>query len=339
MQDPLTPEKILQTGMAFWASKTLLSAVELGVFTELSHGPTSLDSLSERLGLHRRSARDFLDALVALGFLKREDGRYGNTPETALFLDRNKLSYIGGILEMANRRLYPFWADLTEALRTGQPQNECKTGSAGLFETLYADPARLKEFLSAMTGVSHASNIAIARVFPWKDYLTFVDVGTAQGDLAAQIALANPHLRGLGFDLPEVAPIFQQYAETTSVADRLTFMPGDFFKHDLPKADVVLMGHILHDWDLPTKKMLIRKAFEAIPAGGALIVYEAIIDDDRSQNAFGLMMSLNMLIETPGGFDYTGADCKAWMEEAGFSTMRVEPLMGPDSMVIGIKPR
>ena len=338
MQDPLTPEKILQTGMAFWASKTLLSAVELGVFTELSHGPTSLDSLSERLGLHRRSARDFLDALVALGFLKREDGRYGNTPETALFLDRNKLSYIGGILEMANRRLYPFWADLTEALRTGQPQNECKTGSADLFETLYADPARLKEFLSAMTGVSHASNIAIARVFPWKDYLTFVDVGTAQGDLAAQIALANPHLRGLGFDLPEVAPIFQQYAETTGVADRLTFMPGDFFEHDLPKADVVLMGHILHDWDLPTKKMLIRKALEAIPAGGALIVYETIIDDDRSQNAFGLMMSLNMLIETPGGFDYTGADCKAWMEEAGFSTMRVEPLTGPDSMVIGIKP-
>ena len=188
-----------------------------------------------------------------------------------------------------------------------------------------------------MTGVSHASNRVIARIFPWKDYHTFVDVGTAQGDLAAQIALANPHLCGLGFDLPEVAPIFQQHAETMGVADRLTFVPGDFFKHDFPKADVVLMGHILHDWDLPTKKMLIRKAFEAIPVGGALIVYEAIIDDDRSQNAFGLMMSLNMLIETPGGFDYTGADCKAWMKDAGFSTTRVEPLTGADSMVIGIK--
>lgn len=336
MQD-LTPEKILQTGMAFWPSKTLLSAVEMGVFTELSRGPASLDTLSERLGLHPRSARDFLDALVALGFLTRENGRYGNTPETGLFLDRNKLSYMGGILEMANHRLYPFWSHLTEALRTGLPQNECKTGGAGLFETLYADPARLKEFLSAMTGVSHASNRMIARIFPWKDYHTFVDVGTAQGDLAAQIALANPHLRGMGFDLPEVAPIFQQYAAATGVADRLTFMPGDFFEHDLPEADVVLMGHILHDWDLPAKKTLIRKAFEAIPAGGALIVYDTIIDDDRSQNAFGLMMSLNMLIETPGGFDYTGADCKAWMKDAGFSSMRVEPLTGPDSMVIGIK--
>ena len=170
-----------------------------------------------------------------------------------------------------------------------------------------------------------------------EDYRTFADVGTAQGDLAAQIALANPHLRGVGFDLTEVGPIFEEYIAAAGVADRLTFMAGDFFTQELPKADVILMGHILHDWDLPTKKMLVRKAFDAVPAGGAFVVYEAIIDDDRSKNAFGLMMSLNMLIETPAGFDYTGADCEAWMKEAGFSATRVEPLVGPDSMVIGIK--
>src|ERR1700690_769486 len=200
MNEQLNPEKILQTGMAFWASKTLLSAVEMGVFTELSHGPESFDSLSGRLGLHPRSARDFLDSLVALGFLVRNADVYANTPETGLFLDRKKPSYVGGILEMANHRLYPFWAHLTEALRTGLPQNEVKTGAAGLFETLYAYPARLKEFLGAMTGVSHGANMTIARAFPWKDYRTFVDVGTAQGDLAVQIALANPHLRGSGAD-------------------------------------------------------------------------------------------------------------------------------------------
>ncbi len=337
MTAPPNPEKILQTGLAFWASKTLLSAIEIGLFTELSGGPESLESISGRLGLHNRSARDFLDTLVALGFLTRDGGRYANTPETDLFLDRKKPSYVGGILEMANQRLYPFWGHLTEALRTGSPQNEVKNGGPGLFETLYADPARLKSFLAAMTGISHGANMTIARAFPWKSYQTFVDVGTAQGDLAAQIALANEHLRGVGFDLPEVAPIFEEYVAAVGVADRLAFQPGDFFKQDLPKADVVLMGHILHDWDLPTKKMLVKKAFEAIPVGGALIVYEAIIDDDRSQNAFGLMMSLNMLIETPGGFDYTGADCAGWMKEAGFSTTRVEPLVGPDSMVIGIK--
>jgi hypothetical protein len=337
MSDPLSPEKILQTGLAFWASKTLLSAVEMGLFTELSHGPEHFNSLSGRLGLHPRSARDFLDTLVALGFLRREGESYSNTPETELFLDRKKPSYIGGVLEMANTRLYPFWGHLTEALRTGQPQNEFKTGGPGLFETLYADPARLNTFLSAMTGISHGANLAIAHAFPWKDYKTFVEVGTAQGDLAVQVALAHPHLLGFGFDLPEVAPVFEEYCQATGVADRVSFVPGSFFDQQIPKADVVLMGHILHDWDLPTKNMLIRKAFDALPAGGAFIVYEAIIDDDRSKNAFGLMMSLNMLIETPGGFDYTGADCMAWMKDAGFSATRVEPLVGPDSMVIGIK--
>ena len=337
MNQPLTPEKILQTGLAFWPAKTLLSAIEIGVFTELSRGAEQFDVLSGRLGLHPRSARDFLDTLVALGLLTRAGDRYANTPETDLFLDRHKPSYVGGVLEMANHRLYPFWGHLTEALRTGQPQNEVKSGGPGLFETLYADPARLQQFLAAMTGLSHGANLTIARAFPWTDYRTYVDVGTAQGDLAAQIALANEHLRGFGFDLAEVAPIFEEYVAMLGVADRVTFVPGSFFEHDLPKADVVLMGHILHDWDLATKKMLIRKAFEAVPAGGALIVYEAIIDDDRSKNAFGLMMSLNMLIETPGGFDYTGADCAGWMREAGFSATRVEPLVGPDSMVIGIK--
>ena len=337
MNVQLTPDRIMQTGLGFWPSKTLLSAIELGVFTELARGPESFAALSGRLGLHPRSALDFLDTLVALGFLTREGDRYANSPETDLFLDRKKPSYVGGILEMANQRLYPFWGHLTEALRTGLPQNEAKDGGASMFDALYAEPARLEQFLRAMTGISHGANMTIARAFPWAGYHSFVDVGTAQGDLAAQIAVANPHLRGTGFDLPQVAPIFEEYIARVGVADRLTFQPGSFFTDPLPKADVVLMGHILHDWDLPTKQMLIAKAFDALPAGGALIVYEAIIDDDRSRNAFGLMMSLNMLIETPGGFDYTGADCAGWMRAAGFTSTRVEPLVGPDSMVIGIK--
>ena len=337
MSQPLTPERILQTGLAFWASKTLLSAIEMGVFTELAQGAEPIDALATRVGLHPRSSRDFLDTLVALGFLQRDGDRYANTPDTDLFLDRKKPSYVGGILEMANHRLYPFWGRLTDALRSGLPQNEIRDGGPGLFEVLYSDPARLKEFLISMSGLSRGANMTIARALPWANHRTFVDVGTAQGDLAVQIALANPHLRGVGFDLPAVAPVFEDYTAAMGVADRVTFQPGDFFAQDLPKADVVLMGHILHDWDLATKQMLVRKAFEALPAGGALVVYDAIIDDDRSKNAFGLMMSLNMLIETPGGFDYTGADCTGWMREAGFSSARVEPLVGPDSMVVGIK--
>jgi hypothetical protein len=332
-----SPEHILQIGLGFWASKTLLSAVEMGLFSELAHRPGNLEEVSGRIGLHPRSARDFLDALVALGLLERRDGEYFNTPETELFLDKRKPSYIGGVLEMANARLYGFWAHLTEGLRTGLPQNEVRGGGASTFEMLYADPARLEGFLKAMTGISRGSALAIAAKFPWKDYSTFVDIGTAQGDTAAQITLAHPHISGMGFDLAEVGPIFEEYIGELGLNGRLKFAEGDFFKSSIPKADVVVMGHILHDWDLETKRMLIKKAYDAIPTGGAFIVYEAIIDNDRRKNAFGLMMSLNMLIESSGGFDYTGADCEGWMRDAGFKETRVEHLVGADSMVVGIK--
>jgi hypothetical protein len=332
-----SPDHILQVGFGFWSSKTLLSAVEMGVFTELADGPQEFDKLAGRLGLHERSSRDFLDALVALGFLKRSGDTYSNTDETDLFLDKRKPSYLGGMLEMANARLYRFWGSLTEALRTGRLQNEAKTGEAHFFQALYADPARLRAFLKAMSGLSHGANMAIAKQFPWAKYKTFADLGAAQGDLATQIALANPHLTGVGFDLPECGPCFEEYVEANGVNDRVRFEPGSFFTDALPKADVITMGHILHDWDLEQKRMLVKKAFDALPAGGALVVYDAIIDDDRSKNAFGLMMSLNMLIETEGGFDYTGADCIGWMKEAGFKECYVEHLVGPDSMAVGLK--
>jgi hypothetical protein len=331
------PDHILQTGFAFWASKTLLSAIEMEVFTELAKGPEDLASLTGRLGLHRRSSRDFLDSLVALGFLERHDGHYSNTPSTDLFLDKHKPSYIGGMLEMANKRLYPYWGKLTLALRTGEQQNEAVGPDPDFFGALYADPARLKAFLRAMTGLSRGANMAIAANFPWDKYKTAADCGTAQGDLIVQIALKNPHIAGTGFDLPEVAPVFEEYVETNGLTSRVRFQPGSFFNDPLPKADVILMGHILHDWNLEEKRTLIGKAYEALPPGGALIAYDAIIDDDRKKNSFGLLMSLNMLIETPGGFDYSGADCMGWMRGAGFSETRVEHLVGPDSMVVGIK--
>ena len=331
-----TPERIMQLGFGFWGSKALLSALELDVFTVLGKGPLSADLLASRLDLHARSAQDFLDTLVALRLLERRGDQYANTPETDLFLDKAKPSYIGGILEMANARLYPFWGSLTEALRTGQPQNEAKSGG-NFFAALYADPRRLEKFLKAMTGLSLGSAQAIARQFPWKDYRTFVDIGTAQGGVPVQVALAHEHLSGGGMDLPVVQPIFESYVRSRALSARLRFHAGDFFNDPLPQADVLIMGHILHDWNLEEKLMLLTKAYQAIPPGGALIVHEAIIDDDRRQNAFGLLMTLNMLIETPGGFDYTGADCTAWMKQVGFKKTRVEHLVGPDSMVIGFK--
>jgi hypothetical protein len=332
-----TPDAIMQLGMGFWGSKALLSAVELGLFSELaSAGPLDAEALRARLGLHSRSACDFFDSLVALGMLEREDALYRNTPATELFLDKAKPSYIGGILEMANARLFGFWNSLTEGLRTGIPQNEAKTGG-NFFEVLYQDPAKLREFAKAMTGISAGVAHALATEFPWDRHETVIDIGCAEGCVPVQVALAHEHLTGGGFDLPELEPIFDDFVANAGLGNRLRFFPGDFFADQLPRADVLIMGHILHDWDMDEKRTLLEKAHAALPDGGALIVYEAVIDDERRSNAFGLLMSLNMLIETPGGFDYTGADCRTWMQETGFRESYVEHLIGPDSMVVGIK--
>jgi 2-polyprenyl-3-methyl-5-hydroxy-6-metoxy-1,4-benzoquinol methylase len=332
----LSPAPILELGLAFWGSKTLLSAVELGVFTELAGGPLGLQDLAGRLGLHERGARDFLDALVALGMLEREGEIYRNTAATDLFLDRGKPAYVGGLLEMANARLYPFWARLTEALRTGEQQNEARDGG-DFFADIYADPARLRQFLHAMTGLSAGASMAIAAKFPFDRYETVLDVGCAEGGLLVQLAQAHPHLRGTGFDLPVVQEPFEEFVRAMGLEDRLTFAAGDFFQDSLPPADVITFGHVLHDWGLDEKLALLRSAYAALPEGGAVIVFESIIDDERKTNTFGLLMSLNMLIETPNGFDYCAADCEGWLAEVGFRETSAEHLVGPDSMVVGIK--
>lgn len=334
----VTPGRVMQVGLGFWASKTVLTAVELGLFTQLARGPLDAEELRGELGLHRRSARDFFDALVSLGLLERDgDGLYANAPDADLFLDRAKPSYIGGILEMANDRLYGFWDALGEALRTGEPQNEAKYGSDDLFAVLYSDPERLRGFLHAMTGISMGASKAIAAKFPWARYRSFADVGTAEGGLPVELALAHDHLAGCGFDLPQVEPFFAAYVESFGLSQRVGFRAGDFSVDPLPQADVITMGHILHDWPLETRKELLAKAYAALPDKGAVLVFDAVIDDERRSNTFGLLMSLNMLIETSGGSDYTGADCRQWMREVGFGTTYVEHLAGPDSMVVGIK--
>ena len=332
----LSPARLLQLGLGFWGPRAMLSAVELGVFSILAKGPLDESQLRERLKLHQRSARDFFDALVALGLLQRKAGRYRNVPDVDAYLDRAKASYVGGLLEMAAVRLYPFWGSLTEALRTGAPQNEAKSGG-DLFTALYADPERLRGFLNAMTGVSMGSARAIAAKFPWQKYQTFIDVGGAQGCVPVQVALAHEHLSGGEFDLPQVGPIYADYVRSFGLDMRLKFHAGDFFRDPLPQADVLIMGHILHDWNLQEKHLLLQKAYAALPKRGALIVYDVMIDDARSRNVAGLLMSLNMLIETPGGFDYTPADCRGWLKTTGFRKTTLVPLTAMDSMLIATK--
>lgn len=337
----LNPASILQTGLAFWPAKVLLSAVELGVFTALGKGPLSGEELGAELQIHPRGVVDFFDTLVALGFLHREGpsvtGKYRNTPETGAFLDRNAAGYIGGFLLMANARLYRFWGDLTPALRTGKPQNETKYQEAGIFEVLYSDPAKLEEFVNAMAGISLPNFARFAEVFDFSRYRTLCDVGGASGQLSVLVAKRHPHLTCVSFDLPAVEPIAKKHIEAAGLSGRVSTVSGDFFAGPLPRAEVITMGMILHDWNLEKKKQLIASAYDALPPGGALVAIENLIDDERRTNAFGLMMSLNMLIEFGEAFDFTGADFAAWCREAGFTRTEVIHLAGPASAAVAYK--
>jgi hypothetical protein len=337
----LDPSHIMQVGMGFWASKTVLSAVELQLFTHLGSESMTGEEIGERLGLHPRAISDFLDTLVALRFLDREgdgsDGHYRNTPETATFLDKRSPTYIGGILEMCNARLYRFWADLTEALQTGKPQNEIKQTGNAMFDELYSDPVRLEQFMEAMQGISAGNFHALAEKFDFSKYETVCDVGGATGQLCTILAAHHRHLRCTSYDLPVVAPIAEKAISAAGLADRVTAASGDFFADPLPPADVITMGLILHDWNLDRKMHLIRSAYEALPEGGAFIIIENLIDDARRENAFGLMMSLNMLIEFGDAFDFTGSDFAGWCREAGFQEIEILPLTGPASAGIAYK--
>ncbi|HKI87906.1 MAG TPA: methyltransferase, partial [Draconibacterium sp.] len=329
------PSNIMQIGMGFWASKTLLTAVKLELFTQLAGRPQSGAEIKHQLGLHIRGLYDFLDALVALGFLQRDGKKdsavYSNSPDTDLFLDKNKPSYIGGMLEMSNNRLYPFWNFLEEGLKTGNPQNEIRTGKQTLFEQIYSDKDKTREFVNAMGGIQTGNFITFATKFDFSGYQSLCDIGGAGAQLSAHVVSHNPHMRCTSFDLPPVSPIALENISKMGLADKVNVKSGDFFTDAFPRADVITMGNILHDWGTSEKKLLISKAYDALPEGGALVVIENMIDDERRENAFGLLMSLNMLIETTEGYDFTVADFDSWTKEAGFSETSVMHLTGPSS--------
>jgi hypothetical protein len=337
----LDPGPILQTAFAFWSSKVLLTAVEFDVFSKLGDRPLTGAQLAAEVGLHPRCISDFFDALVAMKFLNREGdhagAKYSNAPATALYLDKNSPRYVGGILIMLNERLFKFWHDLPEALRTGKPQNEIKHGQKGMFEELYDELPRLEQFMGAMTGLSRINFEAFAEKYNFSRYKTLCDVGGATGLLCIEVAKKNPHLKCISFDLPPVQPIAKKHIAAAGLTEHIATASGDFFKDPLPKADLITMGMILHDWNLEKKMHLIRSAFEALPPGGALVAIEALIDDARRENVFGLLMSLNMLIEFGDAFDYSGADFRKWCGEVGFKRFEVIHLAGASSAAVAYK--
>ncbi|HTQ66385.1 MAG TPA: methyltransferase [Puia sp.] len=338
------PSRIMQIGMGFWASKALLAAVKFKIFTLLSGTSMSGVQIKEKLQLQTtdRHVYDWLDSLVSLGFLQRDgvgtNGLYCNAIETDLFLDKNKPSYIGGILEMSNSRLYPFWANLEEGLLTGLRQNESKSGSnMDFFEELYKSEEKLREFVDAMSGIQMGNFIALAHQFNFSNYETHTDIGGADGFLSIQIALNHPAIHCTTFDLPPVEPLAKAKIRQFNLEKRIQVVSGNFLNAPFPAAEVITMGNILHGMDEKTKTEIVKKAYNVLPQGGVFIAIENIIDNDRRQNTFGMLMSLNMLIENGDAFDYTFNDFEGWAKLAGFKDTELLHLAGPTSAAIAYK--
>ena len=337
------PSHIMQVGMGFMPSKVLLSAVRLGLFTFLGQDDKGTSEIKDHLGLQTstRHVCDWLDALVSLGFLHRdglmETATYSNTPATAAFLDRTKAAYMGGLLEMANSRLYRFWGDLEEGLLTGRPQNESKQGNMNFFHNLYQSPEKLHEFVAAMSGFQGGNFAALVKAFDFSKYRTVADLGGADGFLCCMIAQHHPVVMCTTYDLPPVRPLADTRIEQSTLQNRVKAENIDIEKDSFPAADVIMMGNVLHGYDEPLKQRFIQKACDAVNDGGAFIAIESVIDDERRQNTLGLLMSLNMLIENGDGFDYSHQDFQRWAKAAGFRSTEVIPLAGPTSAAIAYK--
>lgn len=330
-----TPRDIYDVTFAFYRSRVLHVAVKLDLFSFLAErGEASLEEIERELGLHERGARDFLDTLVALDFLERRDGEYSNTASTEKFLDRRKESYIGDSMLLAHDFLYEQWGGLYDSLKTGECQRDVEEDDA--FDSMYEDEEFREIFLGAMSAPSETPG-AIAESFDWERVDSVCDVGTANGAVPAALAEQYEHLRVVGFDLPAVESHFREAMRDRGLDERVEFVAGDFFEEPIPRVDVAILGHILHDWNLERRLEILRNVYDSLNDGGTIMIYGSIIDEDRREKASSLLMSLNMLVSTPGGSDYTPSEAFEWLEEAGFRDPRVEPLTSSKSMILGTK--
>lgn len=336
----IDPQRVLQLGMGFWSSRVVLTAVEMGLFTELAKRPRPLQEVSAHFGWHSRAAYAFLEALVGLELLTRDGaGVYANSRQAALFLDRAQPSYLGGLLELSSTRLYDLWSGLGDLLKTGRPQAKEEQDGSDFFGTLYRDPESLRKFLSGMTGISMGEAVPIAAHFPWKRFRTFVDIGAAQGVLPVVVALTHPHLTGASYDLSAVQPIFEDYVASYGLSERLRFLPGDIHEGPFPSAEVICFGHLLHGFGEEKRRALIAKSYAALPPGGAILIYDAMIAAGRRRNYISFLSSLNIMLETRDGFEATTEQCAQWLRDTGFLRVTTRHVLGPTSMVLGYKPR
>jgi hypothetical protein len=331
---------IKRLGNAFCHAKLLHTANEIELFARLDgYGEATASQIAQGAGLHERGARQFLDALVALGLLHRSStgdaARYALTEPARQHLVPARPGYLGGFLNRASHVLYPAWGNLTEALRTGQPQ--VPSAGDGEFERMLSHPKQQATYLRMMDSISTPLAPLLAEAVDWPAFRHLVDVGGARGNLAARLVHAHPHLSATVFDLPVMADAHAQHMATMSPPPPVGFAGGDFFVDPLPRGDILVLGHVLHNWSPEERQLLVKRAFEAVEPGGTLLVYDAMLDDEATDLA-RLVVSLTMLLVTRGGSEYPASACEQWLRSAGFTDVVRRPLGNTDTVVVGRKP-
>ncbi|WP_020141385.1 methyltransferase [Streptomyces sp. 351MFTsu5.1] len=335
-ESPVNPGPIMGLILGSWQSRILLAAVEHDVFTELSKGGATSDELADRLGLVPRGTNDLLAGLVHLGLLETADGRFTNSAVTDAFLVRGRPAYLGGYLHFCEQELNPAWNGLADSLRTGKPQNQAAV-AGNPYDTLYADAEATDGFLDSMD-LLNAPIAAALSGFDWSGFTSFVDIGGARGNFAHQVVTRNPHLKGAVFDLPPLEDAFERHMDRLGATTTpVTFHGGDFFKDDLPKADALVFGHVLHNWGVEDRLTLLKRAYDALEPGGAVLVYDPMAGGQQP-SMHGALAGLTMLVWSRGGHEYTADELHGWLREAGFwpETVEVEGLH-EDVLVIGRK--
>ncbi|HZD69691.1 MAG TPA: methyltransferase [Actinomycetes bacterium] len=317
----LTPGPLMQLATGFWAFKTLAAAHELDLFTRLAFGRPEVtpEELAKELGIQERPAQVLLTACASLGLLERGDRGYRNTPLSERFLVRGTPYYFGGLVTMFDRRLYPGWGKLIQAVRTNRPTTWDPDRQRSLFEG--EDPAVLQTFWEAMHSISSFTARALGNAVDLGSARRLLDVGGGSGAFAVELCRQYRSLCATVFDLPFVVDIAADKIADAGLRDRIGTHSGDFFVDPLPAGhDVHLYSMIMHDWDEQRDRLLLRKSFEALPSGGLVIISELLVDDDKAGPPAAALMSLNMLVETEGR-NYTASEYSAWLQDAGF----VEP--------------
>lgn len=328
---------LVDLGFGFAKARMLMTAVELDLFTLLSDRPLSAREVADARQLESRAVPTFLDSLVHLNVLTRIGKQYAPTPTARMYLDSRSETYIGGLFQWLARRVSTFWPPLTSSLRDGRPVSEARDDGK-LFPGIYAAPESLKNFCEGMTGLSLLPARVIAEFKEWKNYSSVLDLGTAEGCFCAVLAKAQEHLNIIGFDLPALADSFGEFTRSKNVADRTIFVAGDFFEDPLPKADVAVLGHILHDWGVSGRRRLLQRVYDALPDGGMLVIYDMMSDvHGGGSPVLPLLMDLHMALVTPEGGEYTSQQCAEWVRDAGFRLVRIEPLPLAHTALIAIK--